>query len=89
LKNLPGKCNFQFSLRFNLSSLLRSQFELDPEADTIQPFLFEDRTATPTFLSVVSLSCPKYWHFPCLEPPCLFLWHIWAGWHVFPFPVHE
>lgn len=42
LKDLPGKRNFQFSLWFNLSSLLCSQFELDPEADTIQPFLFED-----------------------------------------------
>lgn len=41
LKDLPGKRNFQFSLWFNLSSLLSSQFELDPEADTIQPFLFE------------------------------------------------
>lgn len=41
LKDLPGKHNFQFSLWFNLSSLLSSQFELDPEADTIQPFLFE------------------------------------------------
>lgn len=42
LKDLPGKRNFQFSLWFNLSSLFSSQFELDPEADTIQPFLFED-----------------------------------------------